>query len=67
MALLVGVSFHTPKGCRFDSQSGHIPGLLFPSLVEAHNRRQPASVSHIDVSLPHPFLSLSKINKHILG
>ena len=27
VAQLVGASAHTPKGCRFDSQSVHVPGL----------------------------------------
>ena len=43
-----------PKGCQFDSQSGHIPGLQARSLWGACER-QP----HIEVSLP-PFPSLLK-------
>ena len=37
-----------PKGCWFDSQSGHMPGLRarFPSMGEC--KRQP----HIDISVP---------------
>ena len=30
---LVAGSSHTPKGCRFDSQSGHIPRLQVQPLV----------------------------------
>ena len=33
VAQLVGVSSHTPKGCGFDSQSGHIPRLQVQSQV----------------------------------
>ena len=36
VAQLVGASFQTPKGCRFDSQSGYIPRLWVQSLVGAH-------------------------------
>ena len=36
VAQMVGASFHTPKGCGFDFQSGHITRLLVWSLVRAH-------------------------------
>ena len=48
-----------PRGGRFDSQSGYMPGLRVRSPVGVH-RRQP----HIDVSLPlflPPFPSLKYI------
>ena len=55
-----GALAREPKGrCRFDSQSGHKPGLWARSLVCGECEKQP----HIDVSLPlflPPFLSLSK-------
>ena len=52
-----------PKGLRFDSQPGHMPGLRAWSPLKGSHERQP----HIDVSLPlflSPFLPLSlKVNK----
>ena len=36
MAQSVGASSYTPKGCGFNPQSGHIPGLWVRSLVRAH-------------------------------
>ena len=51
---------HKAKGRRFNSQSGHMPGMQARSPVRACERQQ-----HTDVSLPFflpPFPSL-KINK----
>ena len=49
---------YTPKHCRFDSQSGHIPRLQVQSLVRVHTRgNQSMFLSHINVFLS-PFLSL---------
>ena len=63
---LVGASSLTPKGCRFDSQSGHIPRFWVQSLVGVQMCNQSLSLS---LSLS-PFLSLLssllQINKHIL-
>ena len=36
VAQLVGALSHTPKGCGFDPQSGHMPRLQVLSLVRAH-------------------------------
>ena len=42
---LVAESLHGPKkGHRFNSRSGHKPGLWVQSLVGAHVRRQPVHV-----------------------
>ena len=64
VAALAGALSHTPKGCGFDSQSGHMPRLWVRSLVGACT-----GGTHTDVSL-YLLLSLSsflsKINKHIL-
>ena len=57
MPSLIAASSCTPKGCRFNSWSGHMPGLQFQSPVGMY-RRQP-----IDVALS---LSLSKQSKHTL-
>ena len=56
----VGASSHKPKGCKFNSWSGHMPRLWVLSLVRVHLRgNQSVFPSHIDVSLsPPPFLSL---------
>ena len=35
-AQVIGASFHAPKGCRFDSWSGHIPRLQVQSPVRTH-------------------------------
>ena len=75
MAQLVGASSHAPKCCRFNTESGHIPRLQVQSPVRVHmGGNQLMFLSHISVSLSlsfslslPPFLSLSKINKHILG
>ena len=58
MAQLVGALCHRPKGCMFDSQSGHMPGVVGSSPVGAHMRRQLINVS---VS-PSSFLSESSEN-----
>ena len=51
MAQLVGALFCKPKGCGFDSQSGHISNCR--SLVELPMRHnQSIFLSHINVSLP---------------
>lgn len=47
----------TPKGCGFDSPSGHLPRFQVPSLVE---RRSNQFASHINVSPLPP-----QINKNI--
>ena len=52
VAQLVGESSHRPKGCRLDSQSGHIPKMWVPSPVWVVTVRQP-----IDVSLSHQSIS----------
>ena len=69
---LVGASSHIPKGCRFDFRSGHQSRLrvgLIPS--RGMYERQPIdrcfSFTSIFLSLPPPFATLSKINKHIPG
>ena len=77
LAQLVGMVSHTPKGCRFNSQPGHILRLRVWSLVGGWGTysRQPIDVSNIDVSLSLspscPFTplpeSLCKINKYTLG
>ena len=57
---LVGPLFCTPKGCGFDSQSGHIPRLQVQSLVRAHSEEDRLMfLSQNDVSLP---TSLKSIN-----
>lgn len=38
MAQLVGALFHTPKGCRLVSWSGHIPTFWVPFPVRVHVR-----------------------------
>ena len=67
VAQLVGALSHTPKGCRFDPWSGHIPKLWLWSSV---------GVQLIDVSLSHrcfspsgspPPYSLSKSMNRSLG
>ena len=53
MAHLVGALSYKLKGCGFNSQSGHMPGLRARSLVGAHARGDRLMfLSHIDVSLP---------------
>ena len=48
----VGASSGTPKGHRFNSQSGHIPKLQVPSLVEKPTQgNQSMFLSHISLSL----------------
>ena len=66
MAQLVGALFHKPKSCRFNSQSGHMPGLQVRSLVWARMRgNRLVLLSHINVflllSLP-PFPSLKSLS-----
>ena len=51
MAQLVGSSSNTPKGRRFDSQSGHIARLWVRSPVKMHTS-EPINVSLISMSLP---------------
>ena len=57
---------HTPKGCRFNSWSGHIPRLKVrsPDTVSMGGN-QMMLLSHITVSFSLS-LSLSQIKKHIL-
>ena len=64
IALLIGVSSYIPKGCGFNSQSGHVPRSLVRSLVEARvGSSQSMFLPHISVflSLFLP-LSLKSIN-----
>ena len=57
VAQFVGASSHTPKGCGFDSQSGHRPRLHVLSPIRAHKGGGwSVFLSHVDVSLS---LSLS--------
>ena len=58
VAKLVGALLHKPKGRRFDSQSGHIPGLQVQSSVGACSRGKihNVSLSH------HCFSALSPSN-----
>ena len=67
---LVEASSHKPKCRRFDSQSGHMPGLqvCFPFRVCVRDS-QSMLLSHITISLPLslPPFPLSKIIKHVLG
>ena len=52
VAQLVGAFSRITKGCRFDSQSGHIPRLRVQSLFGAHmGGKRPKFLSHKDVSL----------------
>ena len=78
MAQLAGASPQTPKGCGFDSQSGHTPILQVPSPVRTHTkvavlslaqstgRRQPTDQCfslNVSVSFSLPLpLSLKSIN-----
>ena len=53
VALLIGTSSHTPKGCEFYPQLGHIPRLQVQSPVGQHTGGNHSMfLSHIDVSLP---------------
>ena len=58
VAQLVGVSSHAPKGCGFNSRSGHIPRVWVWSLVGAHSGGSQACFS-LCLSL---LLSLKAIN-----
>ena len=62
VAQLVGALSHKQKGYRFESWSGHMPGLWVWSPVGVRMRSNwSIFLSHIDVSLPlfhPPFLSL---------
>ena len=59
VAQLVAVPSHTPKGCRFDSRSGHLPRLQVWSLVGLQMEgNQSMFLSHFSLS-PSPSLSLS--------
>ena len=64
VAQLVGASSCTPKGCRFDSQSGQIPRLWVQAPVGEHlGGNQSMFLSHIDVCLSlFLLLSLKLIN-----
>ena len=66
-AQLVRMLSHTPKAFGFHPWSGHIPRLWVRSLVGSHvGGSQWMFVSHRCSSLsPHPYSSLSKINKNI--
>ena len=72
VAQFIGALFCMPKGCRFASQSDHIPRLWVQSRVRAcTGGNQRMFLSHFDFSLSHslslsPPSTLSKINKHIL-
>ena len=41
MAQLIGALSHSLKGCGFNSQSGHIPGLQVPSPIRVYIGEQP--------------------------
>ena len=65
VAQLVGASSRTPKGCGFDSQSGHIPRLQVQSPVTVSTAGcRSMFLSHIHVSLSLPS-SFSKMNNKI--
>ena len=67
VAQLVRTLSCTPKGCGFDSQSGHIPGLWIRTPAGGYLEAINQWFSHTDVSLPLSLpSSLSKINNHIL-
>ena len=55
-------SFWEMKGCRFDSQSGHMLGCRFGPQM-GHVQEQLINVSHVDVSLP-LFLLPSPLTKN---
>ena len=64
----VGASSHKPKGCGFDSWSGHMPGLQVPSPIQgSYESNQSMFLSHIDVFLPTSLPPLlAPNNKHVL-
>ena len=67
VAQLVGVLSYKPKGCRFNSQSGHIPRWLVPSLVGGEQEATDQCFSLATMFLfcsfpPSLFLSLKIIN-----
>ena len=52
VAQLVGTLSHKPKGCGFNSWSGHMPELWVQPRVQAHARgNQLMFLYHINVSL----------------
>ena len=76
VAQLVGARSHKLEGLRFNPWSGHMPRLLVWSPVRACTTgNQLVCLSHVNVSLPSVFPSLSlsfpslisKINKHSLA
>lgn len=59
IARLVGASPHTPKGRGFHFQSRYIPRLqVLSPVVTLIGDNQSVFLSHIDVSVSPPFLSL---------
>ena len=74
-AQLVGMSSATPKGCGFDSQSGHMPRVSssVPSWGTCRRQLIYISLPHLSLSLPlslilspPPFVGWG-LNKHTLG
>ena len=67
---LIGASFSTPKGCRFNSLSGHMPRLWVQSPVGVSMGGNQLISLSLSLSLTHTHThthtpsSLSKINKH---
>ena len=67
VAQLVGASSYKLKGCRFNSQSGHTPGLWVLSPAVVHTRQLiNVSLTSTFLFLPPTIPPLSKVNKHIL-
>ena len=55
VAQLVGASSSSPKGCRFNSRSGHMSGLQAPSPVgTCMGSSQSMFLSHVNVSFSLP-------------
>ena len=56
------------KGCGFDSQSGHMPGLWVQSLGGVHTGGNGSMfLSHVNISLSLPFSLPSSLSKTNLG
>ena len=54
----------TPKGCEFDSRSGHVAGLQVRSLVQVcTGGSRSILLSHVHISLPlSPYVSLKSMH-----